>query len=63
MFVDLARENRLPLIPFLLEGVAGVPEHNQRDGIHPNASGARIIASTVWRALQPLLRAPSSAPR
>ena len=47
------------LIPFLLEGVAGVPRLNQNDGIHPTAEGHRIVADTVWKALLPLLRAPA----
>ncbi len=41
--------------PFLLAGVAGLPEMNQADGIHPNAAGARRVADTVWAALGPLL--------
>jgi acyl-CoA thioesterase-1 len=55
MFVDLARRNEAALIPFLLEGVGGVPELNQGDGIHPNAEGARIMAENVWTVLEPLL--------
>ena len=55
MYPDLARENHLTLIPFLLEGVGGVPGLNQGDGIHPTAAGHKIVAATVWRALQPLL--------
>jgi acyl-CoA thioesterase-1 len=55
MFADLARENEAALIPFLLEGVGGVPELNQADGIHPTAEGAQIIAETVWRVLKPIL--------
>ncbi len=55
-FVELARENGAELIPFLLEGVAGVAELNQPDGIHPTAEGQRMVAGTVWRVLGPLLR-------
>jgi acyl-CoA thioesterase-1 len=54
-YVDLAREARVPFIPFLLQGVAGDALHNQADGIHPNASGAQLVADTVWRALEPTL--------
>ena len=57
IFPDLARENEAALIPFLLDGVGGVPELNQEDGIHPNAAGARVVAENVWRVLQPVLRA------
>jgi acyl-CoA thioesterase-1 len=45
------------LIPFVLDGVAGVPELNQPDGIHPTVEGQAIIAKTVWGTLEPLLRA------
>lgn len=55
LFVDLARRNNAALIPFLLEGVAGVPELNQSDGIHPTAEGARIMAENVWSVLAPIL--------
>ena len=51
-----AREaNGATLVPFLLEGVAGDPELNQADGIHPTAEGHARIAETVWKALRPLL--------
>lgn len=46
-FPDLAALHNIPLIPFLLDRVAGIPELNQADGIHPNAEGHRIIAETV----------------
>lgn len=56
VYRDLAREYRVPLVPFLLEGVAGNPALNIRDGIHPNPQGARIVEATIWHALEPLLR-------
>lgn len=62
LFPALARENDAALIPFLLEGVAGIPELNQADGIHPTAEGHRIIAETVWRTLRPLLEAMLANP-
>lgn len=52
IFPELARENGAVLIPFLLDGVAGVTELNLPDRIHPNADGHRIIAETVWSALR-----------
>ncbi len=55
IFPQLAEELKLPLIPFLLEGVAGDPGFNQADGIHPNAEGHRKIAETVWKALKEIL--------
>ena len=56
IFPRLARAYRVAYLPFLLEGVAMRPELNQADGIHPNAEGARKVADTVWKALEPLLR-------
>ena len=58
VFPDLAAQYDLPLLPFLLDGVAAVPELNQADGIHPNVEGAKIVADLVYEFLQPLL--PSS---
>jgi acyl-CoA thioesterase-1 len=56
MYVDLAKQFRLPRIPFLLDGVGGNPDLTQPDGLHPTAEGAQIVAQTVMRYLQPLLR-------
>jgi acyl-CoA thioesterase-1 len=58
-FRDLAAEHKVALIPFLLDGVAGLRNMNQGDGIHPNPEGARILENTVWRALEPVLEAPA----
>lgn len=58
VYRDLAVEYRLPFVPFYLEGVAGDPALNIADGIHPNARGAVIVADTLWRVLEPLLRTP-----
>lgn len=55
IFPDLAEENRVTLIPFLLEGVAGEPDLNLPDGIHPSKEGHRLVAETVWEYLEPLL--------
>jgi acyl-CoA thioesterase-1 len=57
IYPALAKRNGITLIPFLLAGVAMMPELNQGDGIHPTASGARIVADGVWKAIQPLLMA------
>ena len=56
MYPALAARYKLPLIPFLLEGVAGNSNLMQRDGLHPNAQGEPLVAQTVWRSLEPLLR-------
>ena len=55
MFADLAREQGVVLLPFLLDGVAGYPSLNQADGMHPNDEGERIVTENVWRGIQPLL--------
>jgi acyl-CoA thioesterase-1 len=52
IFPELAKENNIPLIPFLLEGVAGNPKLNQADGIHPTAKGYTIVAENVWDILK-----------
>ena len=56
IYPALATRNGATLIPFLLEGVAGVDSLNQEDGIHPTARGQRLVAETVWKALEPLTR-------
>jgi len=52
IFPDLAAENDLALIPFLLKDVAGRPDLNQQDGIHPTAEGQKILANNVWEILE-----------
>lgn len=56
LFRDLAKEQDVSFIPFLLDGVAGVPALNQRDGIHPNPEGARIVERLVWTAIEPIIQ-------
>lgn len=55
VFKSLADKNNLPLINFLLEGVGGIPELNQQDGIHPTARGHQIVANTVWAYVKAVL--------
>ena len=55
IFPALATQNKATLIPFLLEGVAGIDKLNQNDGIHPNTEGHKIIASGVLKKITPLL--------
>jgi acyl-CoA thioesterase-1 len=55
IFPDLAAENKLALIPFLLMDVAGNPDLNQADGIHPTAEGQIIVANNVWEILKTAL--------
>ncbi len=55
IFPDLAKKNDAPLVPFLLQGVAGDPKLNQADGIHPTAEGHKIVAGNVWEVLKTVL--------
>ncbi len=57
MYTSLAETYKLQLLPFLLEGVAGIPKLNQADGVHPTAVGQRMIADLMWNILQPLVSA------
>jgi acyl-CoA thioesterase-1 len=56
IYPGLARDNDAELIPFLLEGVAGVDSLNQEDGIHPTARGQRVVAENVWRVIEKVTR-------
>ncbi len=55
LFADLASENNLVFIPFILEDVGGVKELNQNDGIHPTVEGHKIVANNVWEILAAIL--------
>jgi acyl-CoA thioesterase I len=55
IYPTLAKKNNLPLIPFILEGVGGVAELNQKDGIHPTEAGNKIIVESIWQVLKPIL--------
>ncbi|HVU34030.1 MAG TPA: arylesterase [Opitutaceae bacterium] len=55
VFPAVAAAAHTRLLPFLLEGVAGRPDLNQADAIHPNENGAKRVADTVWQMLRPLL--------
>lgn len=56
LYPELARENRIALVPFLLAAVGGVDSLNQRDGIHPTARGHALMADNVWAVLEPVTR-------
>lgn len=56
VFPRVARQTGAELIPFLLDGVGGVDTLNQADGIHPTPAGQEVIAETVWRVLEPVVR-------
>jgi len=55
VYRQLAKEHDVVFVPFYLDGVAGIPNLNIADGIHPNAEGSRIVEKTIWAALEPLL--------
>jgi acyl-CoA thioesterase-1 len=55
-FSDLARDKKLPLVPFLLNDIALFPNLMQADGIHPNELGQPKLMDNVWPALKPLLQ-------
>jgi acyl-CoA thioesterase-1 len=56
VYRDVADENDIPLVPFLLQDVAARDGMNQADGIHPTAAGQRRMAETVWEVLQEELK-------
>ena len=61
VYPDLAGHYHVPLVPFMLDGVAGRADLNQADGIHPNIEGTRIVARTVWQRLKPLVDAADAS--
>jgi len=52
MYQDIKQKYNLKTMPFLLEGVAGNPELNQNDGIHPNAKGYEVMAKNIFEFLK-----------
>lgn len=56
VFPRVASKHETLFVPFLLEGVGGVPELNQPDMIHPTAEGQRVVAELLWKTLEPALR-------
>lgn len=55
MYPQLAEKNGLTFIPFFLENVGGIPSLNQRDGIHPNVEGQKVLVENVWKVLKEIL--------
>ncbi|MDX2299404.1 MAG: arylesterase [Xanthomonadaceae bacterium] len=55
VYSDLAKKHRVPLLPFLLDGVALQPGLMQEDGVHPTAAGQPRVLDNVWALLQPML--------
>ncbi|MEM8999226.1 MAG: arylesterase [Bacteroidota bacterium] len=56
IFPELAEQNDIALIPFLLEGVAGMPELNLEDGIHPSPEGHQMVRDNVWKVLEGVVK-------
>jgi len=55
IYTELRNENEVSFMPFILEGVAGDPDLNQSDGIHPTEAGHRVVADDLWEYLRPML--------
>lgn len=55
LYAELAEQNDLTFIPFILKDVGGIAELNQNDGIHPTVEGHKIVAQTVWEVLKPMV--------
>lgn len=55
IFRQVAVKNKMAFVPFLLQGVGGVAELNQSDGIHPTIKGQKILAKNVWEILKDIL--------
>jgi acyl-CoA thioesterase I len=54
-YADLARRERIALVPFLLDGIAENQGIFQADGLHPTEAGEPVLLDNVWPRLQPLL--------
>jgi len=61
VFPQVAQQHTVPLLPFLLEGVGGVPKLNQADGIHPTVEGQELIARAVYVLMRPLVEAKTES--
>jgi acyl-CoA thioesterase I len=56
MFSEIAKTEKIDLMPFLLEGVAGEQKLNQEDGIHPNAQGHLVMADNIYKYVKPAVQ-------
>jgi acyl-CoA thioesterase I len=56
VFVDVARDKKVPFVPFLLADIALSPALMQADGVHPNEQGQPKLLANVWPTLKPILR-------
>ncbi len=55
VYAEVAHDQKLTIVPFLLEGIALSPDLMQADGFHPNQSGQPKLLENVWPALKPML--------
>ena len=55
IYPELATKHQCPIVPFLLDGVAGITELNLQDGIHPNKKGHEVLKNNVWKVLKDYL--------
>lgn len=55
VYAEAAQETGAVLVPFFLDGIAGVDSLNQPDGIHPNSRGADLAAANAWKTLSEVL--------
>jgi acyl-CoA thioesterase-1 len=55
VYSNLAEQEKVPLVPFFLEGVGGIPELMQADGLHPAVAAQGKLLENVWPTLKPLL--------
>jgi len=55
LYPEVAKAQKTPMVPFLLQGIADKPDMFQADQLHPTAEGEVRVADTVWAALKPLL--------
>jgi acyl-CoA thioesterase-1 len=56
VFAKVAQRNAIPLVPFLLQGLADRPEYFQADQVHPTAAAQPMVLDNVWPVLEPLLK-------
>ena len=56
IYKDLAAKHKVAFLPFLLQGVAGVPGMMQGDGIHATRKGNEVVAKLVMQSLKPLFK-------
>jgi len=63
IYTDVARKENVPLMPFLLDGVAGISRLNQADGVHPNLAGEQIVADKLWKSLKPIVAQLDRVPK